>query len=643
MTMRVSQFSTLSSTVLLLVSITLAAALYFSLAQLRDANQKIQDYQTLKASASIDLSREVNGYLSTGNTLRLSAAETLLQNLAEDAKRQNLVDIQERLNQLAQAMQSRYRALGKLSGNEMGLLTNAERQMIGYADSAVDYGIKAIDLQKRGSDYINHGSEMLALLAQLTMARQSYFADATDVSHQAYKAILTQLRNETESLAALPMLGILEESEVDEFALGEPEPAADLAEEFKSELQSLSRRYLQEINNTNALLEKRQALRQALADEVTQLSLFIHDAEMIVLTYRHNVTQRVEATLYSIAGVLIALAIISQLALRKYVLTPLRSLRDGFKALVDNGEFVALKGASKDTEISQIARYFNQVLDTLSSGELKKRQQLNVVSGALDSVSEQIRTIHHNAQQTEQQVGESQQLMEQLRDLTEHLNQIAGDLESDAAKTESAMDDSKQHVETALKASQQTSEAVGEGLNSLTSVMHSVDNVSVILGVIKTVAEQTNLLALNAAIEAARAGEHGRGFSVVADEVRSLAMKTQTSLEEVTGILDTLKNSSNSLELNINGIQRASNHQQSISNQLMTTTEDVRLQAQSSAQVASRAGDYIRQQSQYVAEFTGKIENVKHQVESTYHLATKIERDVSDQVDTIVNTLAAKH
>ncbi len=101
----------------------------------------------------------------------------------------------------------------------------------------------------------------------------------------------------------------------------------------------------------------------------------------------------------------------------------------------------------------------------------------------------------------------------------------------------------QQAVESAIASARKVADSVADAAATIESLEQDSENIGTVLVVIRGIAEQTNLLALNAAIEAARAGEQGRGFAVVADEVRTLASRTQTSTEEIQGMIERFQGS----------------------------------------------------------------------------------------------------
>ncbi|MEY8252910.1 MAG: methyl-accepting chemotaxis protein, partial [Colwellia sp.] len=278
-------------------------------------------------------------------------------------------------------------------------------------------------------------------------------------------------------------------------------------------------------------------------------------------------------------------------------------------------------------------------VNKLAQDDKDKAQQLDLVAKALTTMESQVKSIYQSSHTTSEHVQGARKIMEALGEATETVNTLSEQVVNNAQATKQAMEVSQHHVSQVLAASESTSLAAKESKSAITSLFHSVESVTSIVDVISAIADQTNLLALNAAIEAARAGEHGRGFSVVADEVRQLAGKTQESLKQISTRLNQLQGASNSIEGIINDIEKASHNQHIIANELQETALAVTGQAQVSATVAQDTLEQITLQRTHFIAFEQAMANVDKEVSGAQQLSNVISVDVSNQVNDIGMTL----
>ncbi|AUB77216.1 chemotaxis protein [Pseudomonas sp. Lz4W] len=161
---------------------------------------------------------------------------------------------------------------------------------------------------------------------------------------------------------------------------------------------------------------------------------------------------------------------------------------------------------------------------------------------------------------------------------------------------------------------------VGHSTEAMDHLKRESDKIGSVLDVIKSVAQQTNLLALNAAIEAARAGEAGRGFAVVADEVRSLAQRTQKSTEEIEELIEGLQS----------GTRQAS-----------SSMDSSRILTDSSVELTRRAGEALGSITRTVSTIQGMNQQIAAAAEQQSAVAEEINRSVLNVRDVSEQTAAA--
>ncbi|AZQ82666.1 hypothetical protein EKO29_00445 [Colwellia sp. Arc7-635] len=306
--MRVSSFSKISVIAISLFAAVFLTTMYHVGNSLTSSRAQLASYQTLKSATTVTFYRTIAQYLQSGDASLLNTAQEQLAQINTQSQQLNLpaltANIAQNTAKLDHDITTKYRALGKLSGDPLALLRNAEQSMLSLTFAIANYAQQSQVLnQQQRANYLVSTQNITKSINELIHSREKYFLD--DTSDANYITVITsELRNLVKKLTNMPDLAIYAEVDKDDFFADE-EDSEDLASEAIDELNSLASRYMTEFNNTQTLKLSSQQGIQQLANDVATLEQIILTGETTIVDEQKQLNQQLMSIVIGLTAFLI--------------------------------------------------------------------------------------------------------------------------------------------------------------------------------------------------------------------------------------------------------------------------------------------------------------------------------------------------
>lgn len=306
---------------------------------------------------------------------------------------------------------------------------------------------------------------------------------------------------------------------------------------FNDTLQHIAGRNRGQLISTISLNQEKLLIEQRL-DELVKST--IAQAQVRASLVETSIDDKLVVSLVLLALIGLGSIIAAVVMTNKFV-QPINKL---IKAVIElsrgDGDLTKRLAFKGKDEISELSREFNGFITKVHRTVTDISSSVSATKQRLEDFSDVVTETQHGTSRQKSEIDNISSAMEQVNSSMTTVEQSASQVK---AQADGIHEETKVSVELVEEAVQEIA-TLSADIDKTSDVIYSLSNSSAeigsVLNVIEAIADQTNLLALNAAIEAARAGESGRGFSVVADEIRNLAMKTQESTTDIHKTISTI-------------------------------------------------------------------------------------------------------